>query len=121
VDSLVPARIEGVRSPRAADDRTLRMCDSEHDAVLVSIRLSTLTYREIAARVGLSKSTVDKWAHGKRIPDKHERAFCGATGTLLLTQYRVLHRLLSQSTGRTRKADRIAAIAAPTERKWVAA
>lgn len=122
MDCLVPARIEGVRSPREADQRTLRLCASDQDAVLASIRLSGLTYREIAARMDVSKSAVNAWANGDRpLPPRRVRAFCNSTSTLLLVQYRELQRALDEAAGRIRKADRIAAIVAPTERKWAAA
>ena len=47
---LLPRRVEAVASPKLADERTLRMCFSEQDAIAASITLSGLTYREIAAR-----------------------------------------------------------------------
>jgi hypothetical protein len=33
VQSLLPQRIEGVQTPRNADERTLRMCFTEQDAI----------------------------------------------------------------------------------------
>ena len=119
---LLPARIEAVRSARLADERTLRMCLTEQDAILAAINLSRLTYREIARRIGVSKSTVNAWSHGERaLPDRRETAFGNATGTLLLTQFRELARALREASGHMRNRDRIAAIAAPTERAWRAA
>lgn len=118
---LLPARLEAVRGPRDADERTLRLCFSERDAIAASIALSRLTVREIASRMGVSKSLVDAMAHGSRsLPDKRTAAFCNATGTNLVRQYRDMERALREAAGRTRERDRLAAIVAPTERAWAA-
>ena len=63
--SLIPQRIEGIRSPRHADERTLRLCFSEADAVAASIALSGLTFREIAERMGVSvpQAVLDRADH----------------------------------------------------------
>ena len=122
VARLLPSRIEGVRTPRAADERTLRMCLSEADAIVASITLSGLTYREIADRMGVSKSLVNAMAKGERpLSHKRSQAFCNATGTYLIRQYRDMERALREAAGRQRERDRIAAIVAPTERAWEAA
>lgn len=114
---LLPARIEAVASPRAAADETLRLCRSHTDAIAASVQLSGLTYREIAARMGVSKSIVNAWARGGReIPARRVRAFCNATGTLLVQQYQAFERALREATGRQRERDRIAEIIAPTLR-----
>lgn len=107
---LLPPRIEGIRSARMASDDTLRLCASERDAVLVSIQLSGLTYGEIGARCGVSKQAVEKWAR-KGIPGRREAAFCNATGTLLVIQYRKLQEAIRQAQGYVRERDRIATIA----------
>lgn len=120
--NLLPSRIEGVRSPREADERTLRLCFSEQDAIAASIALSGLTYREIAARMGVSKSLINAIAKGEReLTDRRTAAFCNATGTLLVRQYRAMERALREAAGRVRQRERIAAIVAPTERAWGAA
>lgn len=119
MQTLIPPRIEAVASPRLADERTLRLCFSEADAIKASIALSGLTYREIAARMGLSKSLVNSLAKGERgLTHKNTRAFCGATGTLLVVQYREMERALAEAAGRVRERDRIAAIVAPTQQAW---
>lgn len=116
---FLPQRIEGVPSPKMADERTLRMCFSEQDAIIASITLSGLTYREIATRMGRSKSLVNAMAKGERgLSRKNTPAFCNATGTLLVIQYREMVRALEQATGRVRERDRMAAIVAPTRMAW---
>src|SRR6185312_5963168 len=122
VAQLMPPRIEGIRSPRPADERTLRMCFSEQDAIAASVALSGLTYREIAARIGASKSLVNAMVKGERpLSARRTQAFCNATGTTLIVQYRDMERALRESAGRQRERDRIAAIVAPTQRAWGAA
>jgi transposase len=122
MNSLLPSRIEAVPSPRMADERTLRMCFSERDAVAASVALSGLTYREIAARMGVSKSLVDLLIKGHRsLTKKRTIPFCHATGTLLIQQYREMERALNEAQGRVKEHERIAAIVAPTQRLWSAA
>jgi hypothetical protein len=120
--TLLPSRIEGVASPRNAAEHTLRLCFSEQDAICGSVTLSGLTYREIAARMGVSRSLVNALAHGERVLRRSRTsAFCNATGTNLIRQYRDMERALREVTGAPKERDRIAAIIAPTERAWRAA
>lgn len=120
--TLIRQRIEGVRSPRNADERTLRMCFAEQDAIAASVALSGLTYREIAARMGVSKSLVNSWVKGERgLTQRRTAAFCNATGTNLIRQYREMERALREAAGRTYYRDRIATICAPTQQAWGAA
>lgn len=122
VAQLLPPRIEGVRTPRPADERTLRMCFSERDAIAASVTLSGLTYREVALRMGVSKSLVNAMAKGERpLSSRRTQAFCNATGTSLILQYREFDRALRESAGRLRERDRIAEIIAPTQRLWESA
>ncbi len=93
-----------------AGDKTLRLCDNERDAFLTSVLLSGLTYEEIGARIGVSKQAVNKWAR-KGIPHERVRAFCNATGTLLLDQYLHIERAKALVYGQMREADRVAHIA----------
>lgn len=119
MNTLLPARIEGIRTPRDADERTLRQCFSERDAVICSIVLSGLTYREIAERMGVSKSLVNAFSKGERqLTDKRITAFCNATGTNLVRQYRRMEKALAEARGITRERDRIAAMVAPTQMAW---
>jgi hypothetical protein len=122
MQTLLPQRIEGIRTPREADERTLRMCFSERDAVVASITLSGLTYREIAARMGASKSLVNAIAKGEReLTYKRTPAFCNTTGTVLVVQYRAMVKALAEAAGRVRERDRMASIVAPTQQAWSAA
>jgi hypothetical protein len=117
--ALFPQRIEGLPSPRPADEKTLRLCFCEQDAVKASITLSGLTLQEIGDRVGVSKQAVGKWCE-KGLPSKRTRAFQNATGTCLVEQYRAMERALKQATGVIRERDRMAAIVAPTVQAWAA-
>ena len=116
---LIPQRIEVVAGAKLADERTLRMCFTEQDAIAASIALSGLTYREIAARMGKSKSLINAMAKGERgLSRKNTPAFCNATGTLLIVQYREMVKALDVAAGRVRARDRMAAIVAPTQQAW---
>jgi hypothetical protein len=108
-----PQRIEGIRTPAWASEETLDRCKTERDAFLVSVLLSGLTYEEISARMGLRKQSVHKWAVAG-VPDRRVRAFCNATGTLLLEQWLTDYRAKQEARGRLRERDRIAAIASYT-------
>lgn len=120
--SLFPPRIEPVPSGRDADERTLRLCFSEQDAINASIALSGLTYREIAARMGKSRSLVNALAKGERVlTERNTIAFCNATGTNLVRQYRAMERAIREAAGALRARDRLAAIVAPTQQAWRAA
>lgn len=120
--SLLPARLEAVRGPRNADSETLRLCRSEADAIAASVALSGLTYREIAARMGVSKSLVNAMAKGDRtLPTKRTAAFCAATGTNLVRQFRAFEMALRDAQGAVRERDRMQEICAPTLRAWEAA
>jgi hypothetical protein len=114
---LLPPRIEGIPTPRNADERTLRMCLSEQDAVVVSIRLSGLSLGEIAARIGVSKQAVCKW-QAAGVPHKRLTAFQNATGVRLVQQYLDMERAMRIARGMVREQDRIAAIVAPTQQAW---
>ncbi|MFC4729498.1 hypothetical protein [Coralloluteibacterium thermophilus] len=117
--ALLPPRLEVVERPRDADERTLRLCFSERDAIAASVVLSGRTYREIAARMGVSKTLVDAMVKGDRpLTAKRTAAFCAATGTNLVRQYREMERALRAATGNLRERDRIADIVAPTLKAW---
>lgn len=111
---MIPARIEGVPTPKPAPFDVLRMCGDERDAVLVSIRLSRLSQREIAQRVGVSPQALSKWVR-LGVPGDRVRAFGNATGTTLLAQFHALHHAMREAAGQPRECDRIARIAALAE------
>lgn len=108
--TLLKSRLEAVPSAKPAGDDVLRMCANERDAFLVSVQLSGLTYEEIGRRVGVSKQGVHKWRE-QGVPHRRTRAFCNATGTLLVIQYRELQKAIRAAQHRVREADRIAHIA----------
>lgn len=108
--TLLPNRIESVPSAKPASDSVLRLCADERDAFLVSVQLSGLTYDELGRRIGVSKQAVHKWRE-QGVPHKRTRAFCNATGSLLVVQYRELQKAIRAAQNRVREADRIAHIA----------
>jgi DNA-binding transcriptional regulator YdaS (Cro superfamily) len=107
---------QGCAHPTDAADKTLRLCDSEQDAIAVSIALSALPQAELARRIGVSEQLVSAWKSGGRVlTSKHVGLFCAATGSNLIRQYRQLQSLIRQAAGTPRASDRIAAIAAHTQ------
>jgi plasmid maintenance system antidote protein VapI len=111
-----------VRRPANASDESVRACRSEVDAIRASMALSGLTIRSLAARMGVSKTLIDAISKGQRgLTDRRTTAFCNATGTNLVRQYRDMDRALREAAGRSKERDRIAAMVAPTERAWEAA
>ena len=107
--------LAGLPEPRDAAEKTLRLCDSEQDAIAVSISLSGLAQAEIARRMGISKGYLTMLKTGERVlTSRMASALCSATGTNLVRQYRTLQSALRIAQGRAREADRIAAIASYT-------
>lgn len=110
--------LSSLPQPRMADEKTVRMCESEEDAVAVGIVLSGLTQAEIAARMGISKVYLTLMKQGQRtMTVKMLSRFCSATGWNVVRQYRDLQMALRVATGTPREVDRIAQIAAHTMRK----
>lgn len=98
--------------PRDADERTLRRCDTEQDAIAVSLVLSRVSQAEIARRMGVSKGYLTMLKAGDRtLTSQMAQALCNATGSNLVRQYRTLQSAYRIAQGRAREADRIAAIA----------
>jgi hypothetical protein len=90
------------------------MCNTERDAVLVSLQLSGCTLETIGARIGVSKQAISKWGR-EGVPGRRVRAFCNATGTTLLKQFIDLQRAMRHISGTPREIDRIAEIAKHSE------
>lgn len=106
------------REPRQANAQTLRMCETEQDAISVSIVLSEVSQAEIARRMGVSAAFVTLLKTGERtLTSKMAAKFCSATGSDLVRQFRTLQSLLRQATGTPRAHDRIAAIASYSMRE----
>ena len=98
--------------PRDAAEKTLRLCDSEQDAIAVSITLSGLSQAEVARRMGISRGYLTMLKKGERVLTSRMVALlCAATGSNLVRQYRALQSALRMAQGRVRATDRIAAIA----------
>jgi plasmid maintenance system antidote protein VapI len=98
--------------PKDAAEKTLRLCDSEQDAIAVSIAISGLHQAEIARRMGIAKSYLTMLKTGERVlTTRMASAFCSATGSNLVRQYRTLQSAFRIAQGRARECDRIAAIA----------
>lgn len=108
--TFLPRRLEGVRSPEYATRDQLARCHNERDAFLASVAISHLTYDELGARIGVTRQAVHKWGR-EGVPHKRVRAFCNATGTMLLEQWHAHERAYREIEGRLRERDRIAAIA----------
>lgn len=107
--------LSAIPAPRCADEKTVRLCDSEQDAIAVSIALSGLTQVEIAARMGISKGYLTLLKKGERtLTSSKLSALCSATGWDVVRQYRDLQLALRITSGRPRDADRIAIAASYT-------
>lgn len=99
-------------APRDADERTLRRCDSEQDAIAVAIVLSRVSQAEIARRMGIAKGYLTMLKKGERVlTSDMAAALSYATGSNLVRQYRTLQTAYRIAQGRARESDRIAAIA----------
>ena len=107
--------LAAMQAPRCADEKTVRLCDSEEDAIAVSIALSGLTQVEIARRMGISKGYLSLLKSGHRTLTVETMAkFCSATGWDVVRQYRALKMAMRIASGAPREADRIALIASYT-------
>lgn len=107
--------LAGLPAPRDASEKTLRLCESEQDAIAVAIRLSRCTQAEIARRMGISRGYLTMLKTGERVLTSDMAArFAIATGSRLVRQYRDLHMALRIARGAERHADRIASIALHT-------
>jgi len=98
--------------PRDAAEKTVRLCDTEEDAIAVSITLSGVSQAEIARRMGVAKGFVTMLKTGERnLTSDMLAAFCCATGSNCVRQYRALKSAMRMMQGAVREADRIAQIA----------
>lgn len=105
-------------NPRDASEKTLRLCESEEDAIAVSIRLARVSQANIARRMGISRSYLTMLKTGDRVMTTALLGrFCVVTGCNLVRQYRELQLALRLARGQTRQADRIDEIASHTLRR----
>ena len=108
--------LSAVPAPRNADEKTVRLCDSEEDAIAVCIRLSGLTQAEIARRMGVSRAYLTLLKQGQRtLTSKTLARLSCATGWAVVQQYRAMQAGIRIATGQVRAVDRIALIASYTQ------
>lgn len=82
-------------APKDAPTKVVRLCESEEQALQVSIRAGGHKLAYIAACVGKSVPYVSQLQTGKRpIPERLVGPLCAATGSNLLRQVRDLHQAL---------------------------
>lgn len=82
-------------APKDAPDKVVRQCESEAQALAVSIAAGHHKLAYVAACVGKSVAYVSRMQRGERpIPDKLVGPLCAATGSNLLRQYRDLQRAI---------------------------
>lgn len=104
--------LAGLPTPRDADEKTVRRCDSEQDAIAVSLALAPCRQAHVARRIGISRSYLTMLKTGERaLPAGLVGPFCAATGSNLVRQYRNLQSALRIAQGTVRFSDRIAEIA----------
>lgn len=109
--------LAGLPQPKDAAEKTVRLCDTEQDAIAVAISLSGLRQAEIARRMGVARSYLTMLKTGERVMTRPLTSrFCSATGSNLLRQFRELESALRVSRGQVRASDRIAEIASHTAR-----
>lgn len=101
---------------RNADEQTMKLCESEADAIAVSIHLSGRKQSEIASLMGISEAYLSHLKRGHRsLTARMLIRFTEATGWNLVRQYRDLQSALRAAQGRPREMDRIAYIASFSE------
>ncbi len=110
--------LAGLSAPKHADEKTIRMCESEEDAIAVAIALSGLTQVEIAQRMGITGAYLTLLKQGQRYMNSRRAAqFADATGWDVLRQYRAVQMAVRMAMGTPRESDRIAHIASFTHRR----
>ena len=93
--------------PTPAPAKLLRQVESEAQALAVSIRAGGHKLEYVAVCIGVSRGYVSRLKSGKRpIPERLVMPLCGATGSLLLRQFRDLQAAL-EATEAT-EVDRLA-------------
>lgn len=110
--------LSGLPAPRQADEKTIRMCESEGDAISVAIVLSGLHQSEIADRMGISGGYLTLLKQGHRYMKPRRAAqFADATGWDVLRQYRAMQMAMRMAMGTPRESDRITHIASFSKRQ----
>jgi len=107
--------LSGLPAPRQANEKTVRMCETDGDAISVAIVLSGLHQAEIASRMGITGGYLTLLKQEKRyMNSKMARRFAAATGWDLVRQFRDFQMALRVASGTPRHIDRIGQIAAHT-------
>lgn len=110
--------LSGLPAPRQANEKTIRMCESDGDAIAVAIALSGLSQSEIADRMGISAGYLTLLKQGQRYMKPGRAAqFADATGWDVLRQYRAWQMAMRMAMGTPRESDRISHIASFTVRR----
>lgn len=109
--------LSAMQAPRFADEKTVRLCDSESDAIATALLLSRVSQAEIARRMGISAPYLTLLKKGERaMTSKLLARFSIATGSMVVQQYRDMQAGIRIATGQVRASDRIAHIASYTLR-----
>lgn len=104
-------------APARADEKTVRMCDTEQDAIKVSILMSRKEQLKIAELMGISEAYLSLIKSGARpLTNRLLPLFCSATGWDVVRQYRAMRAGMRIAEGASREADRLAMIASYTQR-----
>lgn len=110
--------LAGLSAPKLADEKTIRLCEGEEDAISVAIALSGLTQAEIAQRMGITGAYLTLMKQGQRYMNSRRAAqFADATGWDVLRQYRAVQMAMRMAMGTPRESDRISHIASFTVRR----
>lgn len=103
--------------PVRADEKTVRMCDTELDAIKVALLMSRKEQKTIAELMGISEAYLSLIKTGGRpLTKRLLPLFCSATGWDVVRQYRAMQAGIRIAEGFNREADRIAQIASYTQR-----
>jgi hypothetical protein len=99
-----------VTRPKDAPRKLVRLIDSEAQAIAVSMLAGGLKLAYVAAMLGISVPQMSRLRRGQRhMPDRYVQAFCNATGSNLLIQYRELQDAL-QADDEAHELHRMAAM-----------
>lgn len=103
------AFLQALPAPANADSRILSLCQTESDALILTLRFKGEKFSAawFASRLGVSASYLSQMRHGKPIPEWIVRPLCVLAGTNLLSQYRTLRAALRIATNAQTERDRI--------------
>lgn len=94
--SALPLAFGMLGQPKDAPAAVVRRCESEAQAINVSLLAAKAKGAYVALALGVSEAQLSRYRHGQRhMPEARVGAFCAATGTNLLRQYRALQEMLA--------------------------